>query len=297
MEATTKQQVKKANHSAKFKVEVNLKPSPIATSSAERARKQWHRNYNWDSVSLGTSSTSTRELLANTKYMVVDVETHDWKEQTSHSNGQIRGRIVEIAWKTFDAKGNCLDSKQYLLKPHGYNEITKKATSVHGITTKCAINHGSDAKSVFDEFTSILKLIPKDGFVVAYRMLDEDSIIMCNLSQEQKVVWDNAPKCDASSKALWTHLPPEASKKYKKWNSWRKKLGFKHAELHSIVCTTPNYCYDFVHMANADVDMTWDIFAYYKSHASYAELKWEPYRHKKSYDSVRVQHPPLQLKF
>jgi len=190
MEATTKQQVKKANHSAKFKVEVNLKPSPIAISSAERARKQWHLNYKWDSVSLGTSSTSTRELLANTKYMVVDVETHDWKEQTSHSNGQIRGRIVEIAWKTFDAKGNCLDSKQYLLKPHGYNEITKKATSVHGITTKCAINHGSDAKSVFDEFTSILKLIPKDGFVVAYRMLDEDSIIMCNLSQEQKVVWD-----------------------------------------------------------------------------------------------------------
>jgi len=35
------------------------------------------------------------------------VETHDWKEQTSHSNGCILGRIVEIAWKTFDECAEC----------------------------------------------------------------------------------------------------------------------------------------------------------------------------------------------
>ena len=45
--------------------------------------------------------------------------------------------------------------------------------------------------------------------------------------------------------------------------------------LHKIVCTTPKSCTDFAHMAGNDVEMTWDIFAYYyyKSDASHNELK------------------------
>jgi len=42
------------------------------------------------------------------KYIVVDVETHDWKD-----GGPRNGRIVEIAWMLFDRDMKCIESKQY----------------------------------------------------------------------------------------------------------------------------------------------------------------------------------------
>ena len=231
---------------------------------AIKAREEWLIHNGWSSVTTGASAT---KLPDNIKYMVVDVETHNWKEGTNVPDG----RIVEIAWKLVSDEGNCLESKQYLLKPHGYNEIAQKATEVHGITTEYAKRHGSDANSVFDEFTTILKAIPQHGFVIAYDMFHEDSIFMHNLTQEQRNVWDNAPKCDTYSMNLWKHLPQKA----KKGIIWRT-LGLKLTDLHKIVSTTGTKSCDAAHIAIADVEMTWNIFKYYSKpdRASRAELEW-----------------------
>lgn len=268
-------------HSAKFKIDLNLKPRPYISKDATRAREKWLCENQWDSVPFGTSSRE--EVPVNVKYLVVDVETHNWNET------DFDGRIVEIAWNVYGEKGDCLSSKNYLLKPHGYNEIAPKATRIHGITTTLAVNHGSDANKVFNEFTAIIRVLPNDGFVVAYRMLFEDSIFMCNLTEEQKIIWDNAPKCDVYSMKLWKYLPNYQGK-LSRQKGWRT-IGMRLTNLHKIVCTTPKSCTDFAHMAGNDAEMTWDIFAYYyyKSDASHNELKWEPDRRK--YSSVRVQHP------
>jgi hypothetical protein len=266
---------------AKFKIEikVNLKPRPITPSTltinrAIEKREKWLRDHRWDSVEVG------RVLPVNVKYMVVDVETHDWKEG---KNVRREGRVVEIAWKLFNDKESCLDSRQYLLKPHGYSLIATKAAQVHGITTERAINHGSDANLVFDEFTAILTTLPKDGFVIAHNMSHENSIFMCNLIDEQKIVWDNTPKCDTNAMGLWKYLPSPAREKYQK-QKWRKH-GMKLTELHGIVCTGPKSCAsaDFAHMADADVAMTWDIFKYYKQKIE------NPERSKKGQDASEVK--------
>ena len=261
---------------AKFKIEikVNLKPRPITPSTltinrAIEKREKWLRDHRWDSVEVG------RVLPVNVKYMVVDVETHDWKKKTDPPDG----RVVEIAWKLFDENENCLDSRQYLLKPHGYSLIATKAAQVHGITTERAINHGSDANLVFDEFTAILKTLPRDGFVIAHSMSHENSIFMCNLIDEQKIVWDNTPKCDTNAMRLWKYLPSPAREKYQK-QKWRKH-GMQLTELHGIVCTGPHK--DFAHMADADVAMTWDIFKYYKQKIE------NPDRNKKEQDASKVK--------
>ena len=188
------------------------------------ARERWQRDNQWDSVTTGDI-----KLPANIQYMVVDVETHDWKEGTNVRDG----RIVEIAWKIFNQEESCVESKQYLLKPHGYNEIARKATEVHGITTECAISHGSDANVVFDEFTAILNVIPRDGFVIAYRMFHEDQIFMYNLTQEQANAWRRAPKCDTYSLNLWKYLPDGAREKYTKMKK-RRTFGVKLTELHNV---------------------------------------------------------------
>ena len=136
-------------------------------------------------------------------------------------------------------------------------------------TFSAGLRHGSDANSVFDEFTTILKAIPQHGFVIAYDMFHEDSIFMHNLTQEQKNVWDNAPKCDTYSMNLWKHLPQKA----KKGIIWRT-LGLKLTDLHKIVTTGTKSC--DAHIAIADVEMTWNIFKYYSKpdRASRAELEW-----------------------
>ena len=71
-------------------------------------RQEWMRNGNkWDDIIQG------RELPHNTKYMVVDLETHDWLSDwlitgQSQSTRYDTARIVEIAWQLFDDLGKCL---------------------------------------------------------------------------------------------------------------------------------------------------------------------------------------------
>ena len=102
---------------------------------------------------------------------------------------------VEIAWMLFDDEENCIESKQYLLKPQGYDEIDRMATrDSHGITTELANKLGSDANSVLSEFTTILKNLPQDGFVIAHGMKRENAIFENSLNSEQLVVWKAASK-------------------------------------------------------------------------------------------------------
>ena len=94
----------------------------MKVTAAIKKRVEWMSDGNkWDTVAPG------RVPPTGIKYMVVDVETHDWKD----GGGSRDGRIVEIAWMVFDRDMKCLESKQYLLKPHGYDKIAQKATSVH----------------------------------------------------------------------------------------------------------------------------------------------------------------------
>ena len=225
-------------------------------------RKKWMEDNNWNDITPG------RELPSDIKYMVVDVETHDWRLNSGYKNG----RIVEIAWMVFNHGMKCLESKQYILKPHGYNKIAEKSTEVHGITTDLAIEHGSDPNIVFEEFISIVGKIPRDGYIIAYNMIHEHQIFNANLNKRQRAVWKNAPKCDVYDIQLWKYMPPGADPSYRTTSKW-KTIGIKLVELHQILC--PGSTIEFVHTSIADVRMTWDIFRYYLSHASREELLWE----------------------
>ena len=234
----------------------------MKVTAAIKKREEWMSDGNkWDTVTPG------RVPPTGIKYMVVDLETHDWKD-----GGSRDGRIVEIAWMVFDRDMKCLESKQYLLKPHGYDRIAQKATAVHGITTERAVDDGVDAQHVIDEFTAILNKLPSNGFVIAHNMEHEDSIFKCNLNKEQQVLWRDAPKCDTWNIKLLKYLPSNARGKYKTRN-----LGVALMELYSVVCPIKdNDSVQFSHMALEDVKKTWSIFLYYITNVkSYNELQWK----------------------
>ena len=106
--------------------EISLNYNAVAGRSLKRIealnqRKKWLEDNNWNDITPG------RELPSNIKYMVVDIETHDWLpdhlvKDDDKDNDELRygtGRIVEIAWMLFNASGKCLESKRYLIKPYG----------------------------------------------------------------------------------------------------------------------------------------------------------------------------------
>jgi len=237
-----------------------------AWTKAVTKRHEWMSRGNvWDSI------VEDRDLPSNVKYMVVDLETHDW---THRDPLLASGCIVEIAWKLFGDTGDCLESKQYLIKPYGtYKQIAKKATEVHGITTECASKHGDDVELVLDEFIRIVENIPKDGFVIAHNMDHEHTVLTNSFSPDQRVVWDDVSKSDTHSVQLLKYLPREAKDKYKKRLSYTPlRYGLRLQQLHECVCA--DGVYDYAHFADTDVQMTWEIFRYYKQHATVEELTW-----------------------
>jgi len=238
---------------------------PLLSNQAIKDRKEWLKTNQWDTISIG------RHIPSNVKYMVVDVETHDWN--STKARDYSTGRVVELAWMLVDAKDNCIEQKQYLIKPYGYEEISNKAVEVHGITTETAVSHGSEAELVFGEFVSVLKTLPPDGFVISYNMEHEHTVFMNSFDKEQFTVWDSVPKCDTNPVSLWKYLPDEADPVYKKTYKSRN-YGTTLNNLHRIMYPNQKDSNE-AHFASNDVKKTWDIFRHYKQYATNYELKWK----------------------
>ena len=250
---------------------MNLNRPFISASRAQTTRKKWQINNQWDKYTKG------RDLPSSFKYVVVHTKSHQWLSSLPNVHDRPSGCIVEISWMLFDDEENCIESKQYLLKPHSYDEINRMATrESHGIATELANKHGSDANSVLSEFTTILKNLPQDGFVIAHGMKRENAIFENSLNSEQLVVWKAVPKCDTYEDSLVKYLPDDIKKKNKS-HLENMKFGVHISKLHGFIGGDQEVSID-VYIAYACVQMTWDIFSYYKLHASDAELRWQQYK-------------------
>ena len=97
-------------------------------------------------------------------YIIFDTETtglpRRWKAPISDTDNW--PRVVQIAWQLHDDMGNLIESKDYLIKPEGY-DIPYDSEQIHGISTALAEKNGADLKSVLEEFNISLT---KAKFVV-----------------------------------------------------------------------------------------------------------------------------------
>lgn len=254
-----------------WSVSPNYNVGPLKNIEALTQREKWlHDGNKWDNI-----VTGGRQIPSNVKYLVVDLETHDW---TNIGCGLLAsGCIVEIAWKLFDDKDACLESKQYLIKPYGsYKKIDPKATSFHGITNEHVSKYGIEVDLVLGEFIDIVKNIPADGFVIAHNMDHEHTVLTNSLSPDQRFVWNEAPKSDThSTELLLDYLPREAKIEFEKRLGVVPLVGFRLQQLHECIHQGCARIYDYVHFAGTDVDMTWDIFRFYQNVATVEELTYQ----------------------
>lgn len=81
-------------------------------------------------------------------------------------------RIVSAFFGILDKDGNLEEAHDYLIRPEGY-EIPEEATSVHGITTEYAREHGEDRRAVLFQISAdigrcIAERIPLAGHNLTY---------------------------------------------------------------------------------------------------------------------------------
>ena len=84
-------------------------------------------------------------------------------------------RCIQIAWQLHDEWGTLIESKDYLVKPDGFN-IPYDAEQIHGISTELAEEQGVDLKFVLDEFNVALG---KAKFVVGQNVSFDNNVMGC----------------------------------------------------------------------------------------------------------------------
>ena len=76
-------------------------------------------------------------------YLIFDTETtglpKNWNAPVSDIDNW--PRCVQIAWQIHDSLGNCIENKDFLIKPEGYN-IPYDSEKIHGISTELAEKDG-----------------------------------------------------------------------------------------------------------------------------------------------------------
>ena len=115
-------------------------------------------------------------------YLIFDTETTGlpkrWNAPITDTDNW--PRCVQIAWQLHDEWGEIIESKDYLVKPAGF-DIPFDAERIHGISTALAEEQGDDLNFVLKEFNDALK---KSKFVVGQNVGFDVNIMGCEFYRQ-----------------------------------------------------------------------------------------------------------------
>ena len=115
-------------------------------------------------------------------YLIFDTETTGlpkrWNAPITDTDNW--PRCVQIAWQLHDEWGRVLESKDYLVKPNGF-DIPYDAERIHGISTGLAEELGEDLDFVLKEFNQTLE---RSKFVVGQNVGFDINIMGCEFHRQ-----------------------------------------------------------------------------------------------------------------
>ena len=116
-------------------------------------------------------------------YLIFDTETtglpRRWNAPITDTENW--PRCVQIAWQLHDSFGQCIEHKDFLIKPIGFN-IPYDAEKIHGISTALADHNGSEIAMVLEEFNAALN---KATFVVGQNVKFDLNIMGCEFHRAE----------------------------------------------------------------------------------------------------------------
>jgi DNA polymerase-3 subunit alpha len=121
-------------------------------------------------------------------YLIFDTETTGlpkrWDAPITDTDNW--PRCIQIAWQLHDQFGNCLEHKDFLVRPDGF-DIPFDAEKVHGISTQLAEQKGEPLHDVLEQFNEVLE---KTKFLVGQNVGFDINIVgaeFVRLSIENKL--------------------------------------------------------------------------------------------------------------
>ena len=178
-------------------------------------------------------------------YIIFDTETtglpKNWNAPVTDVDNW--PRCIQIAWQLHDKDGNLVESKNYLIKPDGFN-IPFESEQIHGISTLLAKEQGIDLRDALKEFNEALS---RAKFVVGQNVGFDNNVVGCEfhrLQLDSDLL--NKPVLDTCTErtAELCKIPGGRGGKFKLPTL---------TELHTYLFDEP---FDEAHNASADVEAT-----------------------------------------
>jgi DNA polymerase III epsilon subunit-like protein len=173
-------------------------------------------------------------------YLIFDTETSGLPRNWSAPASDVDNwpRMIQIGWFCCDASGQVLRSRQYLIKPQGF-QISPQAVQLHGITTQLALRDGVDLPPVLEEFSTDVRAVK---VVVAHNLEFDQKVMQAEL-QRAKLADVFARKrriCTMKETAHVCRLPG--------------KYGYKWPSLTELHCHLFGTSFEGAHGALADAE-------------------------------------------
>ena len=151
-------------------------------------------------------------------------------------------RMVQIAWQLHDEFGSLIESKNYIIKPDGY-DIPYNSEKIHGISTNYANRFGKDIILILDDFKRVLS---STEIIVGHNIQFDINILLSEFFRynvDNKLLFFT--KID--TKSVGTNYCAIPSVKYGK---------YKWPTLNELYTKLFNSDIDNAHDASIDVDAT-----------------------------------------
>jgi DNA polymerase-3 subunit alpha len=115
-------------------------------------------------------------------YIVFDTETTGKAKNFSAPITDFNNwpRMVQIAWKVFDANGVEIDSQNLIIKPQGF-KIPDEAIAIHRITNEIAKERGIPLRQALDKFTTA---VGNNKHLIAHNMSFDENVTGCEFLRE-----------------------------------------------------------------------------------------------------------------
>ena len=189
-------------------------------------------------------NSSDHELNGNIlmlpSFIFFDTETtgipENWSAPISQSDNW--PRVVQLAWMLYDSEQRLIYKKSRIIKPDDFI-IPSEATSVHGITTEYAQEHGMELKTVLEQFKEVASYA---DYIVAHNINYDANVLGAEFYRLDKnnPLSDHQQICTMTSSTDYCAIPGN--------------YGYKWPKLDELYYMLFEEYFDNAHDALADVE-------------------------------------------
>jgi DNA polymerase III epsilon subunit-like protein len=179
-------------------------------------------------------------------YLFFDTETtglpRNWNAPVTDTRNW--PRMVQIAWRRYDAEGGLSTAADYIIKPEGY-VIPKEATLLHGISHERAMEVGASLKTVLTEFSEAVR---QEAILVAHNISFDEKIVGAEFVRmnQKNHLSGKVTICTMLETTNFCKIPG--------------KYGFKWPKLSELYFKVFGEFFDEAHDASVDIEMTAKCF-------------------------------------